>query len=688
MTVTTANPHFIKDKAGAVFNTALLGLCLCVIAVRLFLIEGPNVQQISRSVNLVGVSGGIVISALLIFAFLSRLISELWRKEFSYRFTGMEIGVCLFVAAAVIAAFAAADKRAAVTDFVTIIAPMLMAMLLIQLLDSDSKIRLLLYTIAVLGVIGAAYCAVQFFWINEMLIEEYRTAPDTVMAKIGIAPGSFQHMLFEHSLYSKDVRGFFTTGNSAGSFGLLAIFSALGLLCENVRAKNGIRNWRKILVVGSMLLIIVFGLVLTRSKGALAAGIIAAVCFVLYFAFGNWLKAHKRMVLLVCLLAGALIVSLAIGYGLRYGRLPGGNSMLVRWQYWHASVRMYADRPLSGVGGGNFANFYSHYKPAYALEAVADPHSFLLALLTQYGPLGLAGFLMAVLIPLGRIVFTDSKSRCGSLILPALFVVVLGFLLHNCVDFAIFEPSILTVFWAVTACLIALNVNAAAAKPHIFKALIFQKILITAVALLVVLAGINYAFLPVVRVTTKINLADRAAGAGQFASAGKLLAEAADIDLLNYIPPSLNGRIYLYRYHRSGSRDSSLLLAAEKSLLEATARNRSDFKNFERLTEVYNLLAEQQSLDREHWLKKAFGSAKTAVQLYPGCGRLRIQMAKIAEALGETDVAITSYNKAIEIEDSYRGQFELMYPGKEIFSRLGEDVYRDAKQKIKALSGQ
>ena len=238
------------------------------------------------------------------------------------------------------------------------------------------------------------------------------------------------------------------------------------------------------------------------------------------------------------------------------------------------------------------------------------------------------------------------------------------------------------------ACLIALNVNTAAAKPHIFKTRIFHRILVTAIIFLVVPAGFNYAFLPVVRVTTKMNLADRAARSGQFVSANKLLAEAADIDLLNYIPPSLNGRIYLYRYHHSGSRDSSLLLAAEKSLLEATARNAADFKNFERLTEVYNLLAEPKSSKERLWLEKAFDSAKTAVQLYPGCGRLRIQMAKIAEALGETDIAITSYKKAIEIEDSYRGQFRLMYPGKEIFSRLGEDVYRDAKQKIKALSGQ
>jgi len=686
MTEITANPHSSKSQGMAVFNFILLGLCLCIIAVRLFLTEGLNAQQISRPVNLVSGLGGIVIPALLFFLFLSWLICQLWRREFSYRFTGMEIGLFLFAAAVIISAFAAADKRAAVTNAVTVLAPMFMTLVLIQILDSNSKVKLVLYAIAVAGAITAVYCAIQFFWINSLLIEQYQADPNAVMAEIGILPGSFRHMLFENSLYSRDVRGFFITGNSAGSFALLAIFSALGLLCENIGEKNSIRNWCKILAVGSMLLIIVFGLVLTRSKGALAAGIMAAVCFALYLAFGNWLKAHKGQVLLVCLLAALLIVSLAVGYGSRHGRLPGGNSMLVRWQYWQASAKMYADRPLSGIGGGNFANFYPQYKPASAPEAVADPHSFLLALLTQYGPLGLAGFLLAVFIPLGRIIFADSKSHSGNLILPALLVGILGFLLHNCVDFAIFEPSILTVFWVVTACLTALNLNDGTARPYVIKSPIFHRILITAIVFLAVPAGIYYAFLPVIRVTAKINLANRAARFGQLASANKLLSEAADIDSLNYIPSSLNGRMYLHRYRQADRKDGKLLLAAEKSLLEAAARNGVDFKNFERLTETYNLLAEQASLDREHWLKKAFVSAQIAVRLYPGCGRLRVQLAKIAEALGETDVAIKSYEKAVEIEDSYREQFKLMYPGREIFSRLGEDVYRDAIQKIESLS--
>ncbi len=57
--------------------------------------------------------------------------------------------------------------------------------------------------------------------------------------------------------------------------------------------------------------------------------------------------------------------------------------------------------------------------------------------------------------------------------------------------------------------------------------------------------------------------------------------------------------------------------------------------------------------------------------------------------LGKTDVAIKQYEEAIDIEDKYRAQFREMYPErKEIVSRLGEEKYQFAKQRLKFLTGQ
>ena len=92
------------------------------------------------------------------------------------------------------------------------------------------------------------------------------------------------------------------------------------------------------------------------------ASLFTGVMFAVYLCFRNRLKDYKKTILIVCALsaiAGGLAI---VWYGLAHGRLPGGNSMLVRWQYWRESAKMYADHPLTGVGPGNFAHFYTHYK--------------------------------------------------------------------------------------------------------------------------------------------------------------------------------------------------------------------------------------------------------------------------------------------------------------------------------------
>ena len=88
------------------------------------------------------------------------------------------------------------------------------------------------------------------------------------------------------------------------------------------------------------------------------------------------------------------------------------------------------------------------------------------------------------------------------------------------------------------------------------------------------------------------------------------------------------------------------------------------------------------------WYNTTFGGF-TVENLYLGCARLRIELAKISELSGKTEIAISQYEKAIEIEDEYRAQFREMYPDREeIFSRLGDKKYLFAKQRIKDLRSQ
>jgi len=403
MTKRSTNPVAPKSKGLVYLEYVLLGLCLCVIALRTTFTEGPPMQSTTVAVNLSDNVYSLSVSAVLIFSFVLWFVCSFCSGRFSYRVTGIEIGLGILCLGAIIAGFVAADKRLAITDIAVFLAPPLMALLLVQILDSQQKIALVLAVIAALGVVSAYQCAEQFFVSNQLTIEQYEQEPEMMLEPLGIEPGTFQQFLFEHRLYSRGVRGFFTTRNSAGSFALMALFAAIVLFAEKFKRFKSDPSVRLYLFAcAGIAAIILCSLVLTRSKGAFVGLFCAAVVFAIARLFGDLLKAHRKAILIACLLLCIGGTGVVASYGLRHGRLPGGGSMLVRWQYWHASAKIYADSPLTGVGPGNFGHFYPHHKPAAALESVADPHNFPLSILIQYGPVGLVGFLLMICIPLWK----------------------------------------------------------------------------------------------------------------------------------------------------------------------------------------------------------------------------------------------------------------------------------------------
>jgi O-antigen ligase len=744
------------------------------------------------------------ISTALFIAFFIWFVSNVCSKKFPYRVTGIEIGLGIFIIGASLAGYAAADKRLAITTIAVFIAPALMAILLVQILDSQSKIKLLLATIAALGVVSTYQCAEQHLFSNQATIQEYERSPQTFLEPLGIEPGTLQQFLFEHRLYTKGVHGFFTTSNSAGSFAIIATFAAIALFIEKLKVLSFPRKRESILHIalcGIAVTFVIFGLALTQSKGAIIGALFATAIFIILLCFGRQVSIHKKAILAICLLLVIAAVCLILSYGLKHGRLPGGKSMLVRWQYWQASAKMFADHPFTGVGPGNFAIFYTRYKPATALESVADPHNFPLSLLTQYGPLGLIGFLAIIFIPLWKTFSSSSiehrvssiEHRASSiehrvssiehrdkpafrtialtlliiillsllfvrpLLMPlppadtldvtiyliltlyitpiaifiiafllltaplnseqnmgyesratpvpstvegshgprvtitaaALFAAVIGVALHNLIDFAIFEPPVLTTLFAIIACLIAV-INIQNPQPPLalkFSPL-FKIPLIIAVSV-TIWAYLNFALIPAARTTAKIEQAHQAISAGQFDHAHHLLNLASDEDQFNPLPQSLNGKLYLHQFQITQSKNPQLLRQAESCIHAAIKRNNADFKSFERLTDTYNQMAEiSKPQEKSDWLNKALDSAQQAVELYPGCERLHFELAKIAEEIGKTDFAYQQYNKAIEIEDSFRSQFKMMYPNREIVSRLGEDKYQLATERIKELKKQ
>jgi hypothetical protein len=389
-------PRSVLRRPSSVF---LLALCLSILALRVTYTESPTAQMLTMPGSLGDTVYSLTLSGLLIFAFVLWLLWGLFTGRLVYRVTGIEVGLVVFGLASVVSAWGASDKRDAINQIVTLLGPLCAALLLVQVLDHPAKVRVVLAVLVGLGIVSAFQCAEQFFISNTATIEQYEKDPQMLLEPLGIQTGTFQHFLFEHRIYSRGVRGFFTTSNSAASFAILACAAAAILLRRRLRdCKTREVAPRYGLLAGLATVLVVAGLFLTQSKGGILASCAGLAACGLLAGLDRWLPALKRRLLLVLVPLAVLLAAGAglamIRYGMTHGRLPGGNSMLVRWQYWAASAKMFAEHPLTGIGPGNFSDYYTHYKPAAALESVADPHNFLLSLLTQYGPLGLIAFLL------------------------------------------------------------------------------------------------------------------------------------------------------------------------------------------------------------------------------------------------------------------------------------------------------
>ncbi|MCJ7778529.1 MAG: O-antigen ligase family protein [Sedimentisphaerales bacterium] len=763
----------ISPKKRTIVEYALLALCLCVLALRATFTEGPAAITTSLPGNIGDTAYSISLSAVLIFCC---IFYFLWsfpaKRGLFYRVTGIELGLFVFCIACVASGLVAADKRLAVTSAITLLAGPFMAVFLVQLLDRHSTIGLVLCVIAALGTVTTSESVYQLLVTNQATIEQYEQAPQSLLEPLGIEPGSFQQFLFEHRLYTGGARGFFTTRNSAGCFSLMAVFAAFTLLINKLNWKNpAINRGAKYLAPQSfdlaqacpeqsrgdrfiggflVLTVVILGLILTKSKGSIISLLFAVLLLLIYHFFADRLKAHKKAVLAAGVLLFAAGISLAASYGLKYGRLPGGVGMLVRWQYWHASAKMYAEHPLAGVGPGNFTHFYPRYKEASALESVADPHNFLLSVLTQYGPIGLVGFLFMILMPLWRAIFpahikdegqrTMDDGRVPAIVsltivstvlllvrpvimpmppadtmelwifmavtmyvtpvavfiasswllctafskntkyfIPILFCVVLGVLLNNLIDYAIFEPGIYTAFWAIIACLIAADSQCNPRPVVVLRPGFYAKVMAAAAGIVILGAFVLFAWRPVCKSTAKIRQAQLALSAGHLQQAHDLLSKAAEYNPLDQTALNIAGRLYMQSAQTENSVEGTKLLKkAEQCFLQAIGRNKADFKNYEKLASVYELLGQTQ---------KAYQWCRRALQLYPGLDRLNFKLAHLAEQLGHSDIALVYYSRTIEIEDSYRRQFKMIYPDrKEIISRLGEEKYQYAIKRVKELS--
>jgi hypothetical protein len=362
-----------------------------------------------------------------------------------------------FVGLSLLSALHAADKRAATIVWIEQFSLMAACWLAAQIFADRRKLGLLL---AVAAAVGATLCLKGF---NQAFDEI--PAMQAAQAQLLGEPENVFERLRAARINSAKPTGFFHLSNAFGSVLILltACLAAVSLsrLRAGVRAMKGpeapagqipLPLLQGICAALALLGCIVM-LFMTGSAGAILAAAFAAICAGIVTLFHRRLRRHWRKAVIVAVVLAILGGGAVFAVGIANDRLPS-KTMTVRWCYWTAAGKIVAERPLLGVGGGNFPDAYLRHRRAEAEEAVQDPHNTIAHALTQFGLPGGSVYLAVIafgLIAVCRPRRGDSELPQGRPLplIAALLVVGVGLLLLRAIDVGPWDEKAVILFEVV-----------------------------------------------------------------------------------------------------------------------------------------------------------------------------------------------------------------------------------------------
>ncbi len=785
-------------------------------------------------------------------------VRRCWVGPISLRTTCLTGPFALLVISGVIASSVASNKHDAVVAMFNLLSAMLLAILLIQLLDKPWKQRLLLAVIAAVGVTAAWRCWEQYHYELDITIQSVEKNPLKILTEQHLEPGSYEAKQFLARVKSRDIGGFFAISNTQASFFILSIAATAGLLLPlllslssrlsqlslsslSLRKLNGCVSSRYIFYIVVLILALLaqlFGLFLTDSKGGIASCLSGLLLMGVLVLAGDYLRRHWRVVVVFTIIAVTMVCMVVAIYGLRHNRLPG-NSMWLRWQYWRATASMIAEHWFVGVGPHNFGEYYPRYMNPAAPEIVKDPHSFPLAIWSQWGVMGFLAFMWAIaavfifishpfarksfalrlftlqrglpvcdygrgsiidtgdicpvgvdvgvkrvgaggcggivsaggfvawywvlflvagvlLVRLGAsnlsgisqsvvfsvvlfsfiipvviwagsfyllfmplaVSFTKqpgkhkghiniSINRLGILLYfkPSVLAIGCGlaaFLLHNTIDFAIFQPGVGSSFWAMVAVAIAAKlyspVDVEPGTPKAHKAVDDDveyvsscggkylrkraRVIMALVSFGLVVAVWLLYVVPVCRAKRYLDLAQQSSTAGDFEAARTYAVQASLIDTRDPAGPRFLGRLYFSRWQSvpadTKKQSEMFMQQALRFLQEAIMRNRAQYSYYITLSHMYQ--AAGQVYADKNYARLAIQYARKALERFPCDTSLLVEYARLLARQGQINQAAKFYTQALKYENLFLRQQRIMYPKrKKLVPRL------DPEQRILAV---
>ena len=309
-----------------------------------------------------------------------------------YRRTGLEWGLCILALATVASCLGAGNKRLAINASIDWLCYPILTIVLVQLLRESWSRRLLLAVVLASACAQAVQCFDQHLTFDDTWAQYLASKEDGLWESQGVDTDSPTVELFERRMKSHDVQGFLPHSGIAGSYLVLCAFAALTIVVDRLRRPIRAGPLGVVLPVAGAILIVA-ACCLTRSRGALLAGVVGLLLWATLSVCGRWVRSNRPKALLLGwgLMLGACMA--VVGHGLFHGSLPS-SSLNFRWMYWRASSKLVADHALTGVGRENFGRHYTQYKSIESPEEIANPHNLFVQAAADWGVPGLAGMIV------------------------------------------------------------------------------------------------------------------------------------------------------------------------------------------------------------------------------------------------------------------------------------------------------
>lgn len=564
-----------------------------------------------------------IISLTTILACIYWLRQSLLNGEFLIPRTRLHTPILIFLSLSLFTTLWSPYKNMSLRWLIIVITYSLIFYLALYALRSIGRIRLIIFSVLILGAFQSAIGIIQYLWFNTERV----------------------HATFFNPNFLS---------------GYLAAISplCLGLLLSKKRGSEADNNFdiKGLKIVLSLtLLLLITAIFLTQSRGG-AASLFIGASFVL------WHKFRKRVLLI--LLPLILFILLIPNPVLQRIKNVSASDIYAysRIEIWKSSLPRIIEHPI-GYGLGIY-KYTSQYYAFPVEEAIArygkkaeTAHNEYLQIAVELGIIGFITFLWGIFL-----VLKEGKSAIGILkvnnsgflegSVSGLLGGTIGILSHSLVDSNLHEPSIVILLITFVSTIIALNRIYGGDKEEIHKiekkggvfydaSLILISLLLTVIIIRPCIAYYTYSY------------GDKNLKKGDLNKAAGLFRWAIFFDPGNTTYHSSLSASTFYKFKED--RDPTLINEAISELNYAMKLNPIDAVIPNRLALVYHYLAVSANnpTEKEKLLREAEKKYKKSIQLSPFYANNYAQIGEIYLALGDKSQAKKEFAKALELEPRF-----------------------------------